>query len=804
MSAPTSRPCRIGFLNPWTEGAEIQAFMSLSLAAQRIGCELVRVRNSQEIIEAAPDFILAIEPGQPKTTDVPTFGVVHSPRSILLESRSHLEDISYLQSLLTYDGYLTIADSLRDFIEALCAGAGRKPHVGFYYNTPQRQGLICGLEKLAAQDALRLCYFGINWEPRARPLFRALAERPYMRIYGPPQGWEYLRTSSYHGEVPFDGQSVQRVYAMFGIGLVVLSTQHMLDDVVSNRVFEIASVGAAAICPQIPWISKNFGDTVFYYDPFAAPADMVARIESIVGEIRRDPKAAAQQALAAREIFDENFAGEVMLGNALRYFAEWRERAGHARDPADGPLIDVVIRALCSPIGNVYRALRSIDAQTAGRFRVILVCGNGLDASGLTGACWNRIDSFEIVDLAAADPGMALALGLKAVHSDLFAFLEEDDFWLCGHVASLLTLAESAPPGRAYAYSGVLRIEELAPGSYTPADNAAGEQRRIEKLAPLGGDIEQIVAALHIDSFLASRALLRFVDIDALAAGKAGAVVLQAHLLSRAEPAFSQRATLCVAAPDAGVAPADIGRRAEERLEGLLRLHALADRLERQFPSPAVPVWSRLQQAMQRVVEAQRLALSGKAGVLALEGGTIVTSIDARDDLERAPITLLAERIGLEGRSRLVDHREAASGSGAATGERLGLWGADQPRRGGAVRRPAMDRARVSAGRRGVRDRPARPRRQFPRAHAGSGIGGSGRGLAACARSGSGRRAYRAELGRPAGRRNPAAPGVGRARTARGPRRGRPRNLSSRGTGSHLLHSSVIVVTDLILILRKS
>ena len=42
---------------------------------------------------------------------------------------------------------------------------------------------------------------------------------------------------------------------------------------------------------------------------------------------------------------------------------------------------------------------------------------------------------------------MALALGLKAVRSDLFAFLEEDDFWLCGHIASLLALAETAPPG---------------------------------------------------------------------------------------------------------------------------------------------------------------------------------------------------------------------------------------------------------------------------------------------------------------------------------------------------------------------
>jgi hypothetical protein len=648
LSTPMKRSYRIGFLNPWEEGAEIQAFMSLSMAAQRIGYELVRVRNSQEIIEAEPDFVLAIEPGQPKTTDVPTFGVVHSPRSILLESKSHLEDISYLQSLLTYDGYLTIADSLRNFIEALCAGAGRPPHVGFYYNTPQRQGLICGLEKLAAQDALQLCYFGINWEPRARPLFRALAQRPYMRIYGPPRGWEYLRTKSYCGEVPFDGQSVQRIYALFGIGLVVLSTQHMIDDVVSNRIFEIASVGAAAICPQIPWIRKNFGDSVFYYDPFAEPADTIARIDGIVDEIRRNPKAAAQQALAARAIFDEKFA-------AVHYFAEWRERAGRTRDPADGPLIDVVIRALRSPIGNVYRALRSIDGQTAGRFRVILVCCNGLDASGLAGASWKRIDSFEIVNLAADDPGMALVLGLKAVRTDLFAFLEEDDFWLCTHIAALLPLDETAPSGRAYAYSGVLQVEEPSPGHDTPADNAAGEQRRIASLAPLAGDIEQIADALVLDSFLASSALLQFVDFDNLAAGNTGAVVLQANLISRAEPAFSHRATLCIAAPERGSAAAHMGMRAEEQLESLLRLHAMVDGIERKLPKPAVPVWSRLQHAMQRVVEAQRLALSGEAGVLALEGGTIITSMYARDDLERERITLLGERIGLEGHSHLID-----------------------------------------------------------------------------------------------------------------------------------------------------
>ena len=141
MRPMSTRSYRIGFLCPWEEGAEVQAFKSLSIAAGRLGHELIRVRNSQEIAAAELDFALAIEPGQPKTADVPTFGIVHSPRGILMESKSHLENISYLQSLLTYDGWLTISDGLARFITALCAGVERPANIGFYYNTPQRQSL---------------------------------------------------------------------------------------------------------------------------------------------------------------------------------------------------------------------------------------------------------------------------------------------------------------------------------------------------------------------------------------------------------------------------------------------------------------------------------------------------------------------------------------------------------------------------------------------------------------------------------------------------------------------------------------
>ena len=69
------------FLNPWKEKAENQAFQSLKIAAERSGHELVHLAPLDETMAAAPDFVLALASTPPKTTDIPTFGVVHEPRT---------------------------------------------------------------------------------------------------------------------------------------------------------------------------------------------------------------------------------------------------------------------------------------------------------------------------------------------------------------------------------------------------------------------------------------------------------------------------------------------------------------------------------------------------------------------------------------------------------------------------------------------------------------------------------------------------------------------------------------------------
>jgi hypothetical protein len=84
-------------------------------------------------------------------------------------------------------------------------------------------------------------------------------------------------------------------------------------------------VGAAALCPDIPWIRRHFGETVWYY-PTGNSGAAIAAIDAAVEAISGAPARSATQARAAKAIFDETLAAEVMLQNAVGLFDAWRHR----------------------------------------------------------------------------------------------------------------------------------------------------------------------------------------------------------------------------------------------------------------------------------------------------------------------------------------------------------------------------------------------------------------------------------------------------------------------------------------------
>ena len=260
---------KIAFLNPWRNSSENQAYQSLRVAAARVGCTLIGCSNSMEIEACDPDFVLAVASTQPKLTRHPTFGVIHEPRERFLLNRE------YFNNLLTYDGYFTIMDTLHTFLQNVLVGIGRECEIGFYFDAPQRLDLQAPVEALAGEGAVKLTYFGTNWDSRQRELFIQLDREGLIDVYGPPAAWAYLTGGSYRGVLPFDGEAPQRAYAANGAGLVLLSEEHLRDDVISNRVFEIAAGGAVGVACDTPWLRRHFGDCLFYFDQRTTPSRIV-------------------------------------------------------------------------------------------------------------------------------------------------------------------------------------------------------------------------------------------------------------------------------------------------------------------------------------------------------------------------------------------------------------------------------------------------------------------------------------------------------------------------------------------------
>jgi hypothetical protein len=529
---------RIGYLNPWRNAAENQAFRSLQAAAGRIGHEFFHCSNSDEVEVCRPDFVLASASTQPKLNDCPHYAVVHEPRDRFLTDRG------YFQNLLTCDGYLTISDSLARFLRDVLYGLGRPGDIGFYYNTCQRQPRAADLRPLLEERRLVVTYFGTNWDHRRSSFFRLLSERDGIQICGPSHSWPDINPKSFGGTPDFDGDSVQARYADNGIGLCLLSDLHLRDDVVSNRIFEITSVGAIAICCDMPWIRRHYGDTVYYIDQGLSDEALVDAITQCVVDIYADPETAAGKARAARAIFERTFAAEILLANAVEYHERMsgrRHRTLARAKESYEPYVSVIIRCGGRPLPLVMEALQSVAHQTYGQFDVILVRYRELDLTQLlVEELPPNVRSVRVVDCRGGGRSATMWTGLCEVRGDYFAILDDDDWWFSDHIERLFQPFPRTPLRNFFAYAG--SITEHAESR--PIMGGGADRRQLFKFGiEPGGEMFAVSSAFASNCFVASVDLLHeelLIDPDMSTAEDSYLIL---SLLAQTQPRFSYACT---------------------------------------------------------------------------------------------------------------------------------------------------------------------------------------------------------------------------------------------------------------------
>lgn len=523
---------RFAYLNVWgSTSSEAHAGETLKITARRLGVDIIPCHNNADVEAAKPDFVITISRTQAKLTGFPTYHCVNEPSTV------YMREPRLLHYFCGYDGYLTLSDSLAEFTRNALYGVGRyEEEIGSYYNCAHRQeGENAPIVDIVKRGEVQVAYFGTNWDVRRANFFRLMGAWDKAALYGPERSWEHMNLAAYRGSVPYDGASVQNVYRKTGIGLNILADHHLQEDVISNRVFEITSVGAACISCRMPWLEKHFGDTLYYVDQEVSDKRLLESVQEAYARIVANPEEAAAKAAAARRIFEEKFALEHMVESAVAFHKRKQARlAAFPRDKA--PLISVLMKSNGQRLELLRRAVQSVAAQDHGRFQIVLVKTAPFDFSY---AAPSHV-SLDVID------GKGLYDGLREARGDYVALLQEDHEWFPQHITHQLEVSAAG----CFVHGALVEEHEGAFPETAWIDN--GERRGLTHQADASD--KDIMTALDLIAASTILAPAQLFDADfrrapSLASGEERDFVM--GLIARARPKQSFAATCLLRKADA-------------------------------------------------------------------------------------------------------------------------------------------------------------------------------------------------------------------------------------------------------------
>lgn len=342
---------------PYDNSSEQQSVASIKAAAAKLGIEVEAFRDSDDIIQFQPEFVLSIAHQDPKLTPFPTYGVMTAPSSFYETPR-------FIRNILTYDGYLTVTKPMKEWLGDLTFGARKiDTPVGFYANTIE---VVENPTEINFANA-SLAYVGTNWDGnRHGDLFDHLLDCDLIHLYGPEGAWKQ-QLARYAGSLPFDGISVQKAYMKHGVALCLDHPEFAAEGMPSNRIYEALSCGALAICSDTPFNREWFGDNVLYVDQSQPPKLVAHLLERHIAWVREHPDAAQDKATNAARIYREKLSLDILLKNLLDYHEMMFVKKGYesfqASNPDQAPLTGTIMRAGGRDKFFLSRAIGSFAAQ---------------------------------------------------------------------------------------------------------------------------------------------------------------------------------------------------------------------------------------------------------------------------------------------------------------------------------------------------------------------------------------------------------------------------------------------------------
>lgn len=316
---------------------------------------------------------------------------------------------------------------------------------------------------VSASDC-KVFYIGNNWEKvsesrnkkiRHEGLFEVLDETGLFEFYGVREQngvylWEGIQ--SYRGELPFDGgRSILGRSRECGISLVLSSQQHRDSAVVSTRIFQACASGTVVISDRNPFVEREFGDSVFFFDYGESPRETAENILSALEWIRSHWAEALQRAGQCRARFLEKFALESEVSKiVLQCQHDLAHLERRARDAAGCRVHVHYLVRQAEPV-ELERFVDNITRQNHPNLGLILYVSPGdQDRVAVAVNALSADSPLDIITLPLHQLRLGHTMSLVAGRDDFHLWYSEGFSWHPDHVDLLLSRAQSASSGTSY------------------------------------------------------------------------------------------------------------------------------------------------------------------------------------------------------------------------------------------------------------------------------------------------------------------------------------------------------------------
>ncbi len=430
-------------------------FIARCVAVLRaMGHEAQSVVTSDDIAAFDPDCVIVTHEFGAKTSDHFTVGLLWSP------TQFYKGDEERVKAIRSWDLVIPINAGTRRFAKSIhfpLRHASAVSDLDFYPSAPA--GDIAAPEP----SRLSLVYVGAHWDGRRhKAMLEELAKLTDLHVYGPAKAWEFL-PDNYRGMIPFDGSSLFKTLNRHGIVLALHKREHVEEETPTMRVFEACAARCAVITEPLQPLVDLFGDSLHYVDRTQSPVRLARNVAQIVERYRADPALFAETTARSHEVFLARASLERLLEALLEEVSARKAKQAVTRVLQAPMEVSVIIRCGSRPLAVVERAVASLAAQTYVPIGLILVRFDEIEGFEPWLETVRASGRFSFVkEVQAPGNGMRSAAwwaGLRAVRSEAFCVLDDDDELFRDHIGSLVELLDRDSDCD-IAYSGVVKQEE--------------------------------------------------------------------------------------------------------------------------------------------------------------------------------------------------------------------------------------------------------------------------------------------------------------------------------------------------------